>query len=230
MAFVAYPTIAKADSLIESAATNITAYNISQENCEAYQENYLSAEQWATDYAAKIEELQCIVSELDSLGGYVDGDYSVDYDSLTYISDVQAKIDELAAMRDAANQKKKEAEEAAARARTISYSNRGNSSSSGAYYGGNTGGLTRQSGVNYYNGYRETYYNLNMNGVVSNAQNMGISGNYWVREDGVKMYGDYVIVASSDHSKGTVVDTSLGTGIVLDYCPGSGIHDIATAW
>ena len=228
MAFVAYPTIAKADSLVESAATNITAYNISQENCEAYHENYLSAEQWATDYAAKIEELQGIVSELDSLGGYVDGDYSVDYDSLTYISDVQAKIDELAAMRDAANQKKKEAEEAAARARTISYGNSGSSSGSGAYYGGNTGGLTRQSGVNYYNGNKETYYNLDMSGVISNAQGMGIQGNYWIRDDGVKMYGDYVIVAGQIN-KGTIISTSLGTGIILDYCP-AGTIDIATNW
>lgn len=213
---------------MESAATNITAYNISQENCEAYQENYLSAEQWATDYAAKIEELQGIVSELDSLGGYVDGDYSVDYDSLTYISDVQAKIDELAAMRDAANQKKKEAEEATARARTISYGNRGNSSGGGAYYGGNTGGLTRQSGVNYYNGNKETYYNLDMSGVISNAQSIGIQGNYWIRDDGVKMYGDYVIVAAQ-MNKGTIISTSLGSGIVLDYCPADTI-DIATNW
>ena len=194
----------------------------------AYQENYLSAEQGATDYAAKIEDLQGIVSELDSLGGYVDGDYSVDYDSLTYISDVQAKIDELAAMRDAANQKKKEAEEATARARTISYGNRGNSSGGGAYYGGNTGGLTRQSGVNYYNGNKETYYNLDMSGVISNAQSIGIQGNYWIRDDGVKMYGDYVIVAAQ-MNKGTIISTSLGSGIVLDYCPADTI-DIATNW
>lgn len=224
MAFVAYPTIAKADSLVESAATNITAYNISQENCEAYQENYLSAEQWATDYAAKIEELQGIVSELDSLGGYVDGDYSVDYDSLTYISDVQAKIDELAAMRDAANQKKKEAEEAAARARTISYSNRGNSSGGGAYYGGNTGGLTRQSGVNYYNGRRETYYSSN------------VLYHYRTPEWTVDSEGFYrdsqgrYIVAASDMAQGTVFQGSKGTCLVADSGCAEGTTDYYTQW
>ena len=65
---------------------------------------------------------------------------------------------------------------------------------------------------------KETYYNLNMNGVVSNAQAQGIQGEYWVREDGVKMYGDYVIVAANldTHPRGSTVETSLGTGIVLD--------------
>lgn len=91
-----------------------------------------------------------------------------------------------------------------------------------------SGVLTPSGGVNSFNGNTETYYNLDMSGVISNAQSMGIQGNYWVRDDGVKMYGDYVIVASQ-HDKGTIIDTSLGTGIVLDYCP-AGTVDIATAW
>lgn len=90
------------------------------------------------------------------------------------------------------------------------------------------GVLTPSGGVNSFNGNTETYYNLDMSGVIANAQNMGIQGEYWVRDDGVKMYGDYVIVASQ-HDKGTIIDTSLGTGIVLDYCP-AGTVDVATAW
>lgn len=242
VAFVACPTVAKAGSLGESVATNITAYNISQDNCEAYHENYLSAERWASDYAAKVTELQGIVSELDSLGEYVDGDYSVDYNALTYISDVQVKIDELTNMRDVANQKKKEAEQRAAEERakrqrereattSASYSSSRSGSSysgGGSSYGGSSGKLTRQGGVNYYNGQKETYYNLNMSGVISNAQSMGIQGNYWVRNDGVKMYGDYVIVAAQA-PKNTIIETSLGTGLVLDYCPANTI-DIAVSW
>lgn len=91
-----------------------------------------------------------------------------------------------------------------------------------------SGVLTPSGGVNSFNGNTETYYNLDMSGVIANAQNMGIQGDYWVRDDGVKMYGDYVIVASQ-HDKGTIIDTSLGTGIVLDYCP-AGTVDVATAW
>lgn len=92
----------------------------------------------------------------------------------------------------------------------------------------NTGVLTPQSGINWFNGRKETYYNLNMSGVIANAQAMGIQGEYWVRSDGVKMYGDYVMVASQD-PKGTIIETSLGTGIVLDYCV-AGTVDIAVTW
>lgn len=99
------------------------------------------------------------------------------------------------------------------------------------------GVLTASKGVNYGPTGKETYYNLNMNGVITNAKNMGIEGEYWVREDGVKMYGDYVIVAAdlNQHPRGSLVESSLGTGIVLDTggfaTNGSGVAlDIAVDW
>lgn len=82
-----------------------------------------------------------------------------------------------------------------------------------------SGVLTASGGVNYNaNGNKETYYNLDMGGVVSNAYSMGVTGEYWVRDDGVKMLGDYVMVAAcyDVYPKGSLVDTSLGTGIVVD--------------
>lgn len=103
-------------------------------------------------------------------------------------------------------------------------------------YPSNTDGLTKQAGVNYYGEQKETYYNLNMSRVVSNAQGNGLDGDYWVREDGVKMYGDYVIVAANQdvHPYGSTVETSMGTGIVLDtggFASGNPTQvDIATDW
>ena len=97
--------------------------------------------------------------------------------------------------------------------------------------------LTKSGGVYYGPSGKETYYNLNMNGVVSNAQNMGIEGEYWVREDGCKMYGDYIICAAdlNVHPRGSLVESSLGTCIVLDtggfVTNGSGVAlDIAVNW
>lgn len=83
---------------------------------------------------------------------------------------------------------------------------------------------------------KETYYNLNMNGCIRIMKSKGINMEYSVREDGVKMYGDYVMVAAdlSIRPKGTLVDTSLGMGIVVDT--GSFVKynplqlDIAVAW
>jgi len=65
---------------------------------------------------------------------------------------------------------------------------------------------------------------------------MGIPGQYWVREDGVKMYGDYVMVAAdlNTHPRGSLVESSLGTAIVVDTGGFAASNpnqlDIATAW
>lgn len=68
---------------------------------------------------------------------------------------------------------------------------------------------------------KETYYNLNMSGVVNIMRRAGFSEAeypYWVREDGVKMLGPYVMVAASFdiRPRGTIVQSSLGYAIVCD--------------
>lgn len=99
-----------------------------------------------------------------------------------------------------------------------------------------TDGLTKQAGVNYYGEQKETYYNLNMSRVVSNAQGNGLDGDYWIREDGAKMFGDYVIVAANQdvYPYGSTVETSMGTGIVIDTGGFASVNptqvDIATDW
>jgi hypothetical protein len=57
-----------------------------------------------------------------------------------------------------------------------------------------------------------------MDAVVKGLEKAGIAGEYWVRSDGVKMYGDYIICACgySVHPKYSTVETSLGTGICAD--------------
>jgi len=83
---------------------------------------------------------------------------------------------------------------------------------------------------------KETYYNLNMDGVVSIMRGIGNTDEYWVRDDGCKMLGDYIMVAADldIRPRGSLVDTSLGRGIVCDT--GSFTNndpnqiDIAVAW
>ena len=83
---------------------------------------------------------------------------------------------------------------------------------------------------------KETFYNLPMGGVINIMRSIGNEDGYWVREDGVKMLGDYVMVAANleTHPRGSLVETSLGTGIVCDtggfaYADPYQI-DVATAW
>lgn len=85
----------------------------------------------------------------------------------------------------------------------------------------------------------ETYYNLDMSGVVGIMRDMGFDAGsypYWVRGDGCKMLGDYIMVAAdlSIRPRGSTIATSLGMGLVCDT--GSFIYsnptqlDIATNW
>lgn len=95
------------------------------------------------------------------------------------------------------------------------------------------GVLNPTDGINYFNGILETFYCLPMDGVVNWMHDLGYEGDYWVRSDGVKMFGDYVMVAADygQFPKGTIVETSLGTGIVCDTgLGGFNWFDIATNW
>ena len=68
---------------------------------------------------------------------------------------------------------------------------------------------------------RETYYNLNMSNCVAYMRELGydeINYPYWVRDDGAKMLGLYVMCAANwkIRPKGTIIPTSLGDAIVVD--------------
>lgn len=86
---------------------------------------------------------------------------------------------------------------------------------------------------------KETYYNLPMGGVVRIMRNMGFSEAeypYWIREDGCKMLGDYIMVAANlnVHPRGSTVETSRGLGLVCDtggFARSNPYQiDIATSW
>ncbi|MGX8688632.1 MAG: hypothetical protein ACSW8K_12660, partial [bacterium] len=96
--------------------------------------------------------------------------------------------------------------------------------------------LSKSAGAVYGPNGKETYYNLNMNGVIATMRRMGYYGEYWVRNDGCKMLGDYIMCAAnlSVHPRGSLVECSLGTCIVCDT-GGFAAHnpnqlDIATTW
>lgn len=86
---------------------------------------------------------------------------------------------------------------------------------------------------------KETYYNLPMGGVVKIMRRQGYSEEeypYWVRDDGAKMLGPYIMCAADLNlrPRGSLVESSLGTCIVADT--GDFIYsnptqiDIATDW
>jgi hypothetical protein len=81
--------------------------------------------------------------------------------------------------------------------------------------------LSPQAGVVQGPSGKETYYNLDMSGVVSLMRQMGYDEAnypYWVRNDGCKMLGNYIMVAADLNlrPRGSVIECSLGTALVCD--------------
>ncbi len=96
--------------------------------------------------------------------------------------------------------------------------------------------LTKELGVVFGPSGKETWYNLDMSKNVERLNSMGYPGKYWIRADGVKMCGDYIMCAASYlvHPFGSLVETSLGTAIVADTggfaVTEPNMIDIATSW
>ena len=100
--------------------------------------------------------------------------------------------------------------------------------------------LTKSGGVFAGPSGKETYYNLPMGKVISNMRNLGYDVEtypFYVREDGAKMLGEFVIIAADYDIRpiGTMVETSLGYGLVCDtggFASGGVTTqlDIATDW
>ena len=96
--------------------------------------------------------------------------------------------------------------------------------------------LSRSKGSVYGPSGKETYYNLNMSGCVRNMNRRGYYYDVWVRNDGCKMFGDYIMCAAnlSVHPFGSLVECSLGTCIVVDsggFAAGNPNQlDIAVTW
>ncbi len=96
--------------------------------------------------------------------------------------------------------------------------------------------LTKRRGVNMGPSGKETYYNLDMTKVIEKMRGLGYTGEYWVREDGCKMFGSYIMCAANYavYPLGTLVESSLGTCIICDTggfaASNPNMLDIAVTW
>ena len=88
---------------------------------------------------------------------------------------------------------------------------------------------------------KETYYNQDMTTLISWARAAGYDAEnypYWIREDGCKMLGKYIMCAANlDHfPRYSLVESSLGTCIVVDtgdfiyWDEGWSWLDLAVSW
>ncbi len=93
-------------------------------------------------------------------------------------------------------------------------------------YPSGSGKLNPTVGVVYFNGHKETYYSQR----VLPGYGLNIPGRHVASDGTIRDANGNLCLASSDHPKGTVVQTSLGTGVVYDSGCASGTIDIYTDW
>lgn len=189
-----------------------------------------------TEVADEIDSLMSVASETDATASETDAGISYiaetekqkaierQEECKKFKEDLRRKQEEEAARKAEEEQKKQEEQKEQAAVEAVAESQTG------------TGVLNRTLGTVMGPSGKETFYNLDMSGVIAIMQSMGYYADYWVREDGVKMYGDYIMVAAnlSIRPKGTIVQTSLGMGIVVDTGGFATTNpyqlDIATTW
>lgn len=89
-----------------------------------------------------------------------------------------------------------------------------------------SGGLTPSKGRIWYNGHTETYYSQK----VLPGGGLAIPGRHIASDGTIRDADGYIVLASDDYPRGTVVETSLGAGKVYDTGSGSGNIDLYADW
>ena len=137
------------------------------------------------------------------------------------------KKQEEEAQRKADEQLAKKAQEETKQASASAGSNTsaGDNSGSGGYVIP-SGGLTPSKGRIWYNGHTETYYSQK----VLPGGGLAIPGRHIASDGTIRDADGYIVLASDDYPRGTVVETSLGAGKVYDTGSGSGNIDLYTDW
>lgn len=207
-----------------NATTTMVAYNTSLEGREYLQEGYIDQEQWQNEFDTKAAELESTHSELLELRDYLSEDNQAIVDnfnlnSFKYISELEETSGQFAAMRDEALAAKERQLERQRQQRAAQQQQQ--QAAQQQSYSGNSGSFKSQ-GVIYQNGIRYTYYSSNVLYHYRTPEwNAGSDGIY-------RDSAGYIVVASSDHSQGSVVSTPFGTGKVYDSGCASGTIDIYT--
>ena len=193
-------------------AKTLHAYNISQEGCEHFQEGYLSQELWYQEKIQVISGIEFLLDRADNFAEYIDEDYSIDIDSIVYISEAQEISDWLQEIVE-------EGEVAKYNATVSNTGSNGSGMSNGDGYSSSSGGLTQSSGVYNYDGRRETYYSSRVLYHYRTPEWTADSEGFYRDASG------YYVVAAGDMPQGTVFQGSKGLCKVYDYCGVSNTTD-----
>lgn len=175
-----------------------------------------------TDYFSDEEkaQLQEVINKAEISGCFTRlNEYSAAFD-LWQTKGEENKV----AAEEAAKKAEEEAAAAAAKATKSSSSNSSSGSSNSANYVSNGSGLTKSSGVNYYDGRKETYYSSRVLHHYRTSEWTLDSEGFYRTSEG------YYVVATSDKAAGSTFQGSKGTCISLDTGCAAGTTDYYVGW
>ena len=186
-----------------------------RQGIETQEEDLKSQQQELTDLQSQLNTEQ---QNLQAKAAATSTDLATVNAQLQAAREAQAKQEEEA--------QKKAQEEAAKQASASTGNNTSGSSSSNGKYNIPSGGLTPSKGRIWFNGHTETYYSQK----VLPGTGLNIPGRHIASDGTIRDKDGYIVLASDDYPKGTVVETSLGAGKVYDSGSGKGNIDLYTDW
>lgn len=222
--FSMLPTATFGETLY-SATTTMVAYNTSLEGREYLQEGYIDQKQWQNEFDTKAAELESTHSELLELRDYLSEDNktivnNLDFGNFRYISPLNETVNQFTSMRDEALAAKEQELERQREQYELEQQQQRKAEQQQSYSGDSSN--FKSQGVIYQNGIRYTYYSSNvLYHYCTPEWNAGSDGIY-------RDSAGYIVVASSDHSQGSVVSTPFGAGKVYDSGCASSTIDIYT--
>lgn len=186
-----------------------------RQGIETQEEDLKSQQQELTDLQSQLNTEQ---QNLQAKAAATSTDLATVNAQLQAAREAEAKQEEEA--------QKKAQEEAAKQASASTGNNTSGSSSSNGKYNIPSGGLTPSKGRIWFNGHTETYYSQK----VLPGAGLNIPGRHIASDGTIRDKDGYIVLASDDYPKGTVVETSLGAGKVYDSGSGKGNIDLYTDW
>ena len=192
-----------------------------RQGIETQEEDLKSQQQELTDLQSQLNTEQ---QNLQAKAAATSTDLATVNAQLQAAREAQAKQEE-EAQKKAQEEAAKQASASNSGSNNNSGSNSGSSSGSGKY-NIPSGGLTPSKGRIWFNGHTETYYSQK----VLPGAGLNIPGRHIASDGTIRDKDGYIVLASDDYPKGTVVETSLGAGKVYDSGSGKGNIDLYTDW
>lgn len=200
-----------------------------EENVPTYLQNpkYMVEKVWydyTTRYLRPLGELEDVLSRLSELADYVPQDRQADIDAANQAKTATQVQQSLATCSSLLEDARAAYEKEQERIRQEKEKAKQQAQTTTTYSMSNGSGLTAASGVNYYNGRKETYYS-------SRVLYHYRTSEWWVDSEGFyRTSGGYYVVAASDMPQGTVFSTSKGAAMVLDSGCAAGVTDFYVNW